>query len=257
MLNNLLKKLGLTRRIVPSIDESLQIQMFSSAGLDWGKGCVIASQTLAKAGLLRTDPSNHYELFAAISEVCSPRSVLEIGTHKGVFTSFLAALWPNAKIVTYELPSKKDLPVDLASESDISRHYVPHFESDAEHRDSLLAKFANIELRLQDSATLMNLKETFDVAWIDGDHRFPLVAFDIANAVRLCRSDGWICVDDIRPVALKASNEMMGSTEGHETVRRIAAAGLANLYLVLKRGQNVRSDHNLNHQKHLAILRTP
>ena len=119
----------------------------------------------------------------------------------------------------------------------------------------ILSKFPNVELRLQDSTVLALTNETFDVAWIDGDHRYPVVAFDVLNAVRLCKSKSWIGVDDIRIRAQKSSNRAMGSTEGYETVCRIAGAGLADLNLVLKRGKNARIRQTLEEHKHIAVLR--
>lgn len=255
VIRKLLTKLG-HKSLSDSIpDESLQIRMFADAGLDWEQSCRIANQTVIESGIPRTDPSNHYEIFAGISQVCTPTSILEIGTHRGVFTAFLAALWPAAKIVTYELPIKESLPRKLAVEPDLNRHYVPEFRNDADYRDAILSRFPNIELRLQDSSALTHSLETFQVVWIDGDHRYPVVAFDVANAVRLCDPKGWIGVDDIRLRGTKVSNTSMGSTEGHETVRRITAAGMTNLHLVLKRGQKIRSQQTLAEHKHIAILR--
>ena len=246
-------KSNFTQQLVP--DESHQIESFASAGLRWEQARRIADRTVASSRIPRTDPSNHYEIFAGISEVCTPTSILEIGTHRGVFTAFLAALWPAAKIVTYELPMKKDLSPPLSDVHDISRHYVPHFESDAEYRNAILLEFPNIQLRLQDSSLLTCSTEKFDVIWVDGDHCYPVVAFDIANSVRLCSPNGWVVVDDIRTRAPKQSASQMGSTESYESVRRIAGAGLADLHLVQKRKQSIKSAQELYGIKQIAILR--
>lgn len=254
-VHNLLKRLQ--HRISPKSmpHESPQIRMFADAGLDWDQACRIANENVIKNQIPRTDPSNHYEIFAGISQVCNPTSILEIGTHRGVFTSFLAALWPNAKIITYELPMRESLPIAMTSESDLDRHYVSHFKSDAEFRDSMLSRFSNIELRLQDSSVLAEVAETFDVIWIDGDHRYPVVAFDAMNAVRLCNTGGWIGLDDIRLKVGRKKSISMGSTEGHESASRIAATGLTTLNLVLKRGQNAHGGQVFAEEKHIAILR--
>ena len=41
------------------------------------------------------------------------------------------------------------------------------------------------------------LQDGFDLIWIDGAHNYPVVAFDILNAVRLANDDAILAVDDV------------------------------------------------------------
>ena len=48
------------------------------------------------------------------------------------------------------------------------------------------------------SVNLINLKETFDLIWIDGAHFDPIVTMDLINSLNLLSDNGFILCDDIR-----------------------------------------------------------
>jgi hypothetical protein len=93
----------------------------------------------------------------------------------------------------------------------------------------------------------------FDAIWVDGDHTFPVVAFDIINAIRLSKLGGWICVDDVRQTW--NGRNKLGAQESFKTVEYLASTGLVTIDLILKR----HDDKNLlikpQMRKHIAVMR--
>ena len=80
------------------------VSQFATLGLDYAAAKACAAQTVLDGNFGRSDNSQHYELFAGISQVCNPQRILEIGTFRGESTAFLATLFPHAYIETWDLP---------------------------------------------------------------------------------------------------------------------------------------------------------
>ncbi len=87
--------------------------------------------------------------------------------------------------------------------------------------------------------------------WVDGDHTFPIVAFDIANALRLLKSDGVMLCDD---VYLSRQANGRGKEETLIVLDALVAANLCECGFVLK---SIRPQKNFQpwRQKHLAIVK--
>lgn len=136
--------------------------------------------------------SIHWVLFAALSLSSSCRRILEIGTYDGETAGLLASLFPQAEIVTVDLP--EDDPI-------LQKTY--HRDNDLElqafrekQRRNLAA--ANIRHVQRNSFFLPGAVEgKFDLIWVDGGHLYPEVAWDICNAYHRINPDGWLMMDDV------------------------------------------------------------
>jgi predicted O-methyltransferase YrrM len=208
-------------------------------------------------GLFRQDDSHHYELFAALCQKIRPSSILEIGTFHGHFAEFLALLSPDSKIVTFELP--QGLPGKSENRNyDITKsHYgedVPRISSER------VKKYSNVIQIFSDSSFLLDARESFDLVWVDGDRSFPVIAFDVINALRLLTLRGVMCIDDVRfstarmfPMGSKTSN--LSSDEPIKTLNYLKSAGLITYSLLPKRIRDLNSTKRAYNPKYIAVVR--
>ena len=167
---------------------------------------------------------------------------------------FLATIFPDAEVLTIDLPSDDhrffnatvtDRTIDVSS-----------LRGQVAARDALLASRPNISFRAMNSLDLcLRGEPEFDLVWVDGDHTFPIVAIDVANALRLTRAGGLIVCDDVargpRPVL---TAPRWGYRETEDTISALQSAGLASVQYVLKRttpGDNL----DARRTKYLAIIR--
>ncbi len=221
---------------------------FQLAGLSYDVGTSVANRTFSKLGLVRSDDSIHYEIFAAISQVTDVKNVLEIGTSVGNFTHFLSGLFPNARIQTWDLPSESF----ASPQSEPYRAISDQYGDQTRISSNRLFGIDNLVQIRRDSTFLTFETEIFDLIWIDGDHTFPIVAFDLANALRLVGPRGWICADDVLIKATKSSPS--GTLESFRTISHLHDLGLVSLNLITKR----LNDYNLmldsNYRKRVAVM---
>lgn len=232
-----------------SLERAALDNQFSELGLNFPQAKIRTANLLRSNKLRRSDDSLHYELFAAIGLVHSPKRVLEIGTFRGEFTAFLASLFPDAYIETWDLPDGSESGLD-----GYIANFQNHYRDQKNARIDNLGELDKVHQVLKDSTELVKESASFDLVWIDGDHTFPVVAFDILNALRLSSSSTWIVIDDIRLTDSTAGK--LGSTEGFNVVSHLASNGLATLDLVYKRvGSSGRHWRDDTRRKHLAVLR--
>ena len=176
-----------------------QEAIFTALGLDYQAAQARVQRVLRKSGELRhicaefdnNMFSEHWVLFAAMKPE-KVRRVLELGTFNGEFTRFLSILFPDAEIVTMDLPD--DDPVFIGSycrdDDERRRRFLAH-------REKMLAR-PNIKFVQKNTFFLPSLQlGTFDCIWVDACHEYPDVAWDICNAWHCCNVDGWIACDDI------------------------------------------------------------
>jgi len=222
---------------------------FSRLGISFDSAVSKTESTFCDVGEQRTDTSMHYEVFSGISQIWSATRILEIGTATGQFTSFLAALFPQAFIHTWDLPSESFRDSSVDSYKRIQTGYGDQTSQSRSRLDGL----KNVVQVRQDSTRLTFESELFDIVWVDGDHTFPVVAFDLINALRLVPVNGWICVDDIRP--RDTGRGILGSQETYKTVKHLESIGLVSLTLIMKRldAANMLLDSDL--RKYVAVLR--
>ena len=136
--------------------------------------------------------SVHWLLFSALSQVGIQGPILEIGTHRGEATRLLSELFPETKITTIDLPGDDpgDLKdIDMAQQIE-REHFVAARERNLDH--------PNIRFIECNSFYLPDLGlPPAGLIWVDEDHHYPQVAWDISNALRQLLPGGYLFCDDI------------------------------------------------------------
>ena len=222
---------------------------FAAIGLNYAAAKACAAQTVSRGNFGRSDNSQHYELFAGISQVCNPQRVLEIGTFKGECTAFLATLFPHAYIETWDLPEVRD--GGMKSYVD---EFERHYNDQRATRLNNIGGRANVHQIEQDSIGLLKETLAFDLIWVDGDHTFPVVAFDLINALRISGPTSWIAVDDIRLSEMRGS--VLSSTEANRCIEHFVRSGHVTSHLIYKRvGASGRRWRDNSRRKHIAVLK--
>ncbi|MDC3408822.1 class I SAM-dependent methyltransferase [Burkholderiales bacterium] len=141
---------------------------------------------------LELEQSHHWIVFTALALTMNVRRVLEIGTFDGEFTSTLARLFPDAEVVTIDLPD-----ADSQVRATYNRVSDTSFDKFLHKRAENLS-LSNITSISRNSFYLPEIaREKFDVIWLDGDHTFPALGWDFCNAYHLLEEGGVIVCDDV------------------------------------------------------------
>jgi predicted O-methyltransferase YrrM len=92
----------------------------------------------------------------------------------------------------------------------------------------------------------------YDLIWVDGDHTFPVVACDLANAVRLLEAGGVMMCDDI--YLSDGRKSKWGSQEALKVLNAFERAKIVTASYVLK---SLRPEKNYSARvkKYLAIVK--
>ena len=207
-----------------------QVNLFGEAGINWVRAHQVVTGLIGEHTDFKRMRSQHYELFAELSRVSPPKRILEIGTSDASFTAFMARVCPDAIVET----------IDLAAPN-----------TDITGREINLGISPNIVFREMNSLELCRFDgPKYDLIWVDGDHTFPVVACDIANAVRLLEPKGVMMCDDIY---LSRLVEGRGYEESLEVLDAFTEASMIWSRFVLK---SIRPEKNYSRrQKHLAIVK--
>lgn len=247
-IGSVIREARLTQRRRTRVIES-QRTIFTASGLNFDTAANKCASIFKGLGLQRDDTSMHYEVFAAISDTTRVTRLLEIGTSSGNFTQFLATLLPHANIHTWDLP-----PAEFTnSRVDAYRSIQVGYGDQTAKSESRLDGLKNVVQVRKDSTHLAFESESYDVVWVDGDHKFPVVAFDVINALRLTSRGGWICVDDVRPSDSNRGD--LGSQETYYSVKHLEQIGLVSLHLVMKRLDSASMLLGPDARKYIAIMR--
>tara|TARA_Y100001968_G_scaffold305817_1_gene322105 strand:- start:566 stop:1420 length:855 start_codon:yes stop_codon:yes gene_type:complete len=165
-----------------------------------GIDCSLISNSLQKYKLNYNDNhlSWHYHLFIGLKhkfelEKKSINNILEIGTDKGLFTSFLSDVFSESDIYSIDLNESDQTFLDYFNRRDPSV-----MKAHLKER-SINLKNDNIIFKEMNSSEIVNQfkEDTFDLIWIDGNHLAPQVNIDIINSIRLSKLNSIVCVDDI------------------------------------------------------------
>lgn len=153
----------------------------------------------------------HYHILANFSSE-SKLKILEIGTYKGHTSFYLSNIFPNSKIFTVDLPdikfasNNKEKSYEIPQGTQLISNILPNndqkIKTEAKNFLDIRSKNLqnkNIEFIQCDSTEILSLFEnkSFDLIWVDGDHVFPQVIFDIFQAYHLCKINGYLLCDDI------------------------------------------------------------
>jgi predicted O-methyltransferase YrrM len=182
----------------------------------------------------------HYHLFAFLKynfEKKKNIKILEIGTFLGEFTLFLSKIFLDSKITTIDLEDKENEYISNPNKTE----KIKKRNANLNKKNINPLKFNSIYLheKIKD--------ELFDLIWIDGDHLNPQVTLDIFSCLKILKTDGFICVDDI--CIDKIPNSKRVSNESYKTLQYLEKLEiLCNNYL-LKR---IRA-RNLVERKYISI----
>ena len=134
-----------------------------------------------------------FKLFKSLKQKMGDKSlkILEIGTLDGEFTNYLSKLFSNSEIFTIDLPEN-----DIKFINSYDR--AKNFEKFLEKRSNNI-KNSNINFIEMDSLNILSKfnENFFDIIFVDGDHRDPVVSKDIFNSYKLLKKDGFLIIDDI------------------------------------------------------------
>ena len=227
-----------------------QTQRFKDLGLDWQGARAEVEKLLGKNSDISSHRSEHYELLMAISKQHQPKRILEIGTAEGDFTVFLATVFPDAQIETIDLPASDPRFWNATTELSNSKK-AKVSSSDVQQRDAKLREFSSISFRETNSLALtFQESDKYDLIWVDGDHTYPVVSIDIANALRLLNVGGMLGFDDIYETP--QTNYQWVGQESYETLVQFKNAGLIDFKLILKKLFREKN-YNKKSQKFIAI----
>jgi predicted O-methyltransferase YrrM len=177
------------------------------------------------------DDSEHTTLFASLSENRKINKILEIGTYDGFNAHFLSILFSGAIIETIDLPD--DDPIFMSSYGRDNLTFRLEF---LEKRKQNVLRH-NIIFKNLNSLWLLNYQSSvYDLIWVDGAHGYPVVAIDIANALRLVAKGGIVVCDDVwvgRPE--NESDSMYKSSATFCTLTAMKAAGIIEVNFIYKR----------------------
>ena len=233
-----------------------QKALFDSFGLSFEEGLQRLDETsieLDGRPFDETDGLNsqHFVMFAAISKIREIDRILEIGTYDGRAALFMSKLFPQAEIITLDLKDDDDLFVGSYGRKESLDAFI-------RIRNSNLEKCSNLTFLQMNSVELIDtceekFQDGFDLIWIDGAHNYPVVAFDILNAVRLANDDAILAVDDVW-VSDTQVDSIYKSRGAFESWSQLEDVGLIdNVKYILKRiawRRNV-----LGNQKFIGIAR--
>lgn len=183
------------------------------------------------------DISWHYFIFCGFSLKKNNLNILEIGTSEGNFTNFLSKNFISSKITTIDLPVKQIREINK-NMSDLEFDFFLKKRNSNLNRDNI----EYIEMNSKDLLKKFN-ENTFDLIWIDGDHKAPQVEQDIENSLKIIKNDGVVCCDDIVMDEYR-TNYVDGDSYKH----LIKKNNLENQYLI----KRIRRS-NYDSKKHLSV----
>ncbi len=229
--------------------ELAQVATFVAQGWDFGSAVSHLNQSLLAGGLAPFGSNGamesvHWLLFSAISQVERVRRILEIGTFAGVGTKVLASLFPEANIVTVDVPES-----DPIMKGSYQRHDYDAYKAFLDRRGENLSH-PNIVFVETNSFFLPQLIDrSFDLVWVDGGHKFPDVAWDICNAYNHSSERGIVLVDDVR-IDSRSPETENDNGDSYRVIEYLKARGQVAPAYFLKRFVSVP-----RHRKYVALLR--
>lgn len=225
---------------------------FVSLGLSRAQGIIKLNSVLSKIyGRLYSERngmwSEHLILFASISESdYEINNILEIGTFNGETARIFSELFPLSKITTIDLIFEDILETKMYE-------YETNEKKLINSRITNLKSLPNVNFIEMNSLELIKSSDSFDLIWIDGDHKYPTISIDIANAVRLLSPNGIGVCDDIYTKNTKA-NIGGRSIASLQTIVAMSKSKLIEYTLVHKR-ISVYFNYPLLNKKYLGIIR--
>lgn len=172
-------------------------------GSDWARAQdrieKIYGRTTAMGGVNPGDRKALYYLIHALK----PQSVLEVGTHIGASTVFIAEALKDS------VPDAHLTTVDIL---DVNDDDGPWKQQGLLHKPSAylekLGHSGRVAFRSSSSATFLSeCKDKFDFIFLDGDHSSCTVYEEVSLALKVLNKDGIILLHDYYPAARPLFND--------------------------------------------------
>jgi predicted O-methyltransferase YrrM len=248
------RKLALARYDLKAV-QAEELRKFEAMGLDVAAGRARLDEILVQISGKRFDhltgtDSVHWLLFACLSLTewgSRVRDIMEIGTFRGKTTVLLKALFPNAQIVTCDLPDQDPILHNSYRRNDPAAL--------AEYKSVRDGRVKQPGIRFVESNSFF-LPEAapgpYDLIWMDGGHLYPEVAWDMCNAWHMCGPGGMILCDDV--YTDPKGGDGYASYAGYEVIRYVAERTGAKPVNFLKRENPIWS--SLPEQRKYVTLMT-
>jgi hypothetical protein len=205
-------------------DLNYNIDIFNTLGFDL-EGI---KSDLVNNGLeyLKEDLSWQHHIFLGLKK--NNMNILEIGTHEGSFTSFLAKNFATSNIFTIDLNEHNQTFLSTYSRED------KDFRNEFLRKRKINLTYENIRFYEMDSINLIKKfeRDYFDLIFIDGDHLNPQVTIDIFTCYLLLKNDGVIVCDDI---IFDDSKTDYASNESYITLKMLEEKNLLTNFFLVKR----------------------
>lgn len=104
-----------------------------------------------------------------------------------------------------------------------------------DQRDKIIKERKNIYFKEQNSLSLINTNERYDLIWVDGSHGYPTACIDIINSLNLINNNGLILCDDVYIDKPKSQDKTYSSIATFETISVLEKEKLINFHLIYKR----------------------
>lgn len=160
---------------------------------EFGITLVKARQLLSDIGLVdyARDLKGHlYVLYFAMASlaIADAKNILELGTGLGQATAVLSDLFPETTVYTIDLP-ERDRDYHMSWRKRKAKHIKVFKKSIA--RDNVIFIQSNTFF-----LPSLELPNRFELIWVDGGHKFPVVAWDIMFAYNHLSSGGFMLMHD-------------------------------------------------------------
>ena len=220
-----------------------QKKLFKRINWDFDKSLKILNKILLDNNYKKFDDSKESMISQHLLAFCSiiskkPKKILEIGTYDGETTFLLSKIFPYSKITTIDLKENTNLFINSYNRSD---HF---FKKSFLKRRKVNLNKKNIKFIEDNSFNLQRYNfSNFDLIWIDGDHDYPALAWDLCNSFHLLSKKGIIMCDDI----------YFNKSSTYKVLEYLKDEKFINVNYILKRiSKNFSSDPFI--KKHIAIV---
>ena len=220
-----------------------QINYFENINWNYNESLKILNKILLENKLNQFDDSDesmvsqHLVAFCAIKSL-QPKRILEIGTYDGQTTFLLSKIFPNANIITFDLKANSNVFNSTYSRSN------PSVKKLLIEKRNLNVNQKNIRFIEDNSFNLLKYNFlNFDLIWIDGDHEYPALAWDICNCYHLLNSNGIMMCDDI----------YFDKGSAYNILKYLKNENIMDIKFILKRLSKVFSADPFI-RKHIAII---
>lgn len=248
ILRRILNRLNLVRlRFSYNYKEILtqQNHLFRKIGLDRDKALLSLVDIYSVYPELEVLRSEHHTLFAALSLKKNIRSILEIGTYTASCTKLLSVLYPNAEIISIDLPDEDP----IFSQTYNRGNSIDRMKFIKE-RNSLIASCHNVTFVQENSLQLTHERDSkFDLIWVDGAHGYPMIAMDIVNSLSCLSKEGFMFIDDVW-IDRSRNDPNYRSIGAYESIIALKNSSLIDFNLIPKRIEFPHGDGHL--KKYIA-----